>query len=125
AVDRYQGGVSIELKSNQFAAGEIAPLAPALAKYQPAGRVQAPSLRAQGNSLDALTWSGELSLSSFSFHPGERIKPVSGVNGSVRFNGDTLETSQLSARLGNSAISGRGTLTGFKSPTLSLTFYSS
>ena len=59
-----------------------------------------------------------------SFKPGEKIKPVTGVNGSLRFNGDSLESSQLSVRLGSSSISGRGTLTGFKSPTVSLSFAS-
>lgn len=124
ATTRYQGGVSLDLKTNRFAAAEIAPLLPLVKKYQPAGTVQAPALHAKGAGLDSLSWDGEVALAGFSFSPGDPIKQVSGVNGNIRFNGEALETSQLSARLGSSAISGRGTLSGFKSPTLQLAFSS-
>jgi hypothetical protein len=123
AVSRYLGGESIELNTNQFPAAEIAPFFPALKKYQPAGKVQA-TLHASGAKLDALTWGGDVALAGFSCRPGDRIKPVSGVNGNIRFNGESLESSQLSGRLGSSTISGRGTLSGFKTPTLALSFSS-
>ena len=123
AVSRYRGGVSLELKTNQFPAAEIAPFCPPARKYAPSGRLQA-SLQATGTGLDALSWGGELDFSGFSFRPGDPIKPVSGLHGNLRFNGDSLESSQLSGRLGGSALSVRGTLSGFKSPTLSLSFTS-
>jgi len=123
AVSRYEGGISVDLKTNQFSAAEVAPLLPSVRKYQPAGKLQA-TLQAKGPGLDALSWAGEIALAGFSFKPGDRIKAVSGANGTLRFNGDSLESSQLSVRLGNSSISGRGTLNGFKSPTLSLSFSS-
>jgi hypothetical protein len=123
AVSLYGGGVSLEVKTNQFPAAEIAPFLPSARKYAPSGRLQA-SLQAKGEGLDALSWGGDITLADFSFRPGERIKTVSGVNGSLRFNGDSLESSQISARLGNSTLSGRGSLSGFKSPTLALSFSS-
>ena len=123
AVSRYRGGVSLELNSNQFSAAEIAPLVPEARKYQPAGKLQA-TLHAKGPGLDALSWGGDVALAGFSFKPGDRIKTVSGLNGSIRFNGESLESSQLSGRLGSSSISGHGTLTGFKTPTLALSFSS-
>ena len=123
AVSRYAGGISLEVKTNQFPAAEIAPLLPTAKKYLPSGRLQA-ALQATGDSLETLSWGGEITLAGFAFRPGDRIKAVSGVNGTLRFNGDSLESSQLSARLGNSSISGRGTLDGFKSPTISLSFAS-
>jgi len=123
AVSRYGGGVGLELKTNQFSAAEVAPMVPSARKYQPAGRLQA-TLQAKGADLDTLSWGGDIALAGFSFKPGERIKSVSGVNGNLHFNGDSLESTQLSVRLGSSSISGHGSLTGFKSPTLALTFSS-
>jgi len=123
AARRYGGGVGLELKTNQFSAAEIAPLVPPARKYQPAGRLQA-TLQAKGMELDTLSWGGDIALAGFSFKPGDRIKSVSGVNGNLHFNGDSVESSQLAVRLGSSSISGHGSLTGFKSPTLSLTFSS-
>jgi uncharacterized protein YhdP len=123
ALSPYHGGISVDLKTNQFSVAEVAPLAPSARKYAPAGRLQA-TLQAKGPGLEALSWGGEVDLAGFSFKPGDRIKTVSGVNGSLRFNGDSLESSQLSVRLGNSLISGRGSLNGFKTPTLSLSFSS-
>jgi uncharacterized protein YhdP len=125
ATSRYAGAVSVDLKTNQFSAAEIAPLLPAARKYLPAGKLQA-SLQGSGATLDALSWGGEVALAGFSFKPGDKIKPVTGVNGTLRFNGDSLESSQISAHLGNSSLSGRGSLSGFQSPTptLSLSFSS-
>jgi uncharacterized protein involved in outer membrane biogenesis len=123
AVSRYEGGMTLELKTNQFSAAEVAPLLPAVRKYQPAGRLQA-TLQAKGSGLEALSWGGEIAFAGFSFRPGDRIKLVSGLTGNLHFNGDSLESSQLSARIGNSNISGRGTLSGFKSPTIALSFAS-
>ena len=123
AVSRYGGGISLELKTNQFPAAELAPFFPQAQKYHPAGKLQA-TLQAKGTGLDALSWGGEVALAGFSCKPGEKIKPVSGVNGSLHFNGESVESSQLSVRLGNSSINGRGSLNGFKSPTITLTFNS-
>jgi uncharacterized protein involved in outer membrane biogenesis len=123
AASRYHGGVGVELKTNQFSAAELAPLLPAARKYLPAGKLQA-SLQAKGPDLNTLTWAGDIALAGFSFKPSDHIKQVTGVNGSLRFNGDSLESSQLSVHLGNSSISGRGSLNGFKKPTLSLLFSS-
>ncbi|HBG05773.1 MAG: AsmA family protein [Geobacteraceae bacterium GWC2_58_44] len=119
----YDGPVSLELKSNQFQAAEIAPLVPVASRYQPSGRMQA-LLRASGPGLDRLSWGGNVALSGVSFKAGEKIKPVTGVNGSIRISGETLESSQLSVRLGSSTIYGRGTLSGFKAPSFSLSFTS-
>jgi len=119
----YDGPVSLEVKSNQFQGGELAPMVPMVRRYQPAGRFQA-LLRGTGPGMDRLAWSGNVALSGVSFKAGERIRPVTGVNGSVRISGETVESSQLSVRVGNSTISGHGTLTGFQSPSFSLSFSS-
>lgn len=119
----YSGPVSLEVKSNQFQAAEIAPMVPRVRNYQPAGKYQA-LLRASGPGMDQLAWGGNVALSGASINLGGKVKPVTGMNGSIRISGDMVETSQLSFRLGNSTINGRGTLSGFKSPTFSLAFSS-
>ena len=123
ALSRYSGPVSLEVQTNQFQTAEIAPLVPAARKYQPVGKLQA-HLRASGPALDRLAWNGNVALSGMSFSAGDKIKPLSAVNGSIRIGGDSLESSQLSARLGSSTISGRGTLSGFKDPAVTLSFSS-
>jgi len=123
AESRYDGPVKLEIKTNRFQAAEVGQLVPMAKKYFPKGEVQA-QLHAAGSGMDRLVWSGDAALSGFSFKAGERVKPVSEVNGSIRIDHETVATSQLSARLGGSHISGRGTLSGFKTPSFSLAFTS-
>ena len=123
AVSRYDGPVSFEVRTNQFQSAEVGQLVPMVRKYHPAGLVQL-LLHASGPDMDRLAWSGNAALSGASFKPADRIKAVSGVNGTIRIDGETLETSQLSVKLGSSTISGRGTLSGFKSPSFALAFSS-
>ena len=122
-LSRYQGPVSLEVKTNQFQAAEVAALVPRAKKYQPAGRVQL-QLQASGPGLDRLDWGGSIAVAGGSFRAGDKIRPVSGVNGSIRLSRDALESSQLTARIGGSVISGHGALSGFQSPSFSLTFAS-
>lgn len=118
-----KGQLALDIKSNQFQINEVAPLLPAVAKYHPAGRVQA-TVRGESPSGDPadLRWGGSVSLAGFSFKPSPKIKPVSGVNGAINFSGTSLETSHLAAMLGNSAISLKGSLVGLQNPALDLTF---
>ncbi len=119
------GQLRLDIRSNQFQVNEVAPFLPRLKKYQPAGKLQV-ALRAESqkqNTAD-LQWGGNILFSNFSFRPSEAIKNVSNLTGGVSFSGDTLETSLLSGRLGNSTIYGRGRLVGFTNPALSLAFSS-
>ncbi|HEY6873691.1 MAG TPA: AsmA-like C-terminal domain-containing protein [Geobacteraceae bacterium] len=125
AFSRFTGKnqLSMEIRSNQFQINEVALLLPAIAKYRPAGKVQA-SVRGEspsGNPAD-LHWGGNIALAGFSFRPPAPIKPVSNVTGAINFSGTTLETSQLVASLGNSIIYCKGSLSGFKNPTVTLAF---
>jgi uncharacterized protein YhdP len=118
-------GQALDIRSNQFQVNDVATIFPRVKKYQAMGRVQAALLgKSQDQGTGHLRWGGNIHLAGFSFNPGEGIKSVSNINGVVNFNGDTLETSQISANIGNSAISGRGKLTGFSNPALSLVFSS-
>jgi len=71
-----------------------------------------------------LRWGGNILFTGFSFRPNETIKTISNISGAINFNGDTLETSQLSAHLGSSILFGKGKLIGFTNPSLSLVFSS-
>ena len=115
----YDGPVSVEVKTNQFQGGELAPLLPLVREYHPAGKFQA-LLRGSGPSWEQLTWGGNLALSGVSFQPGGGIKPVTWANGNVQINGENLESSQFSARVGSSSINGRGSLSGFKDASFTL-----
>jgi uncharacterized protein YhdP len=120
-----RGGMALDIRSNQFQVNEVAAMFPSVNKYQAAGSIQAAlQAKSPGEGTDDLRWGGNIHLSGFSFNPGEGIKSASNINGVVNFNGDTLETSQITAHIGNSAISGRGRLTGFANPALSLVFFS-
>ena len=120
-----KGRLALDIRSNQFQINDVAAMFPRVKKYQAMGRVQA---ALQGKSPDqgtaGLRWGGNIHLAGFSFNPGIGINNVSNINGVINFNGDNLETSQISANIGNTAISGRGKLTGFDNPDLSLVFSS-
>ncbi|HTY20188.1 MAG TPA: AsmA-like C-terminal domain-containing protein [Geobacteraceae bacterium] len=117
--------LALEIRTNQFQVKEVAAMLPRFSKYQPAGRVQA-ALHGESTEqgLADLRWQGNVLLNDFSCKPGEAISTLSNVNGVVNVKGDTLETSQITAHIGNSAVTGRGKLKGFSKPELELVFSS-
>jgi len=127
AVYRYADIPHLELavKSNPFPLQDVAGMLPKVRSYRPVGSLQA-SVRAasQGKSVDDLSWNGSIAFNGFAFKLAETISPVSNLSGTINFNGDSLETSQLTARLGTSTVYGKGKLVGFGNPTLNLTFFS-
>ncbi|QWV92633.1 AsmA-like C-terminal domain-containing protein [Geomonas oryzisoli] len=123
AVSRYDGPVTFDIRTNQFQSTEVGQLVPMVKKYHPTGLVQL-LLHAAGPDMDRLTWSGNVGLSGVTLNPGDKIKPLTGVNGTVKVNGETFETSQLQVRLGSTSISGRGVLTGLQNPSWQMTFSS-
>ncbi|MFZ3207768.1 MAG: AsmA-like C-terminal domain-containing protein [Geobacteraceae bacterium] len=117
--------LKVEIRSNRFQVNEVAQLFPAVKTYRPSGIFQAAvSGDARSGDPADMGWEGSVSFSGVAFKPPEPIKSVSNVTGAIRFHGNTLETSQLAARLGNSTIYGTGSLAGFDNPTLNLTFSS-
>ena len=115
--------LNLSVKSNQFLINEVSSALPAIGKYLPTGKLQA-AVRGEsptGNVTD-LKWGGALSFTGFSFKPSDHVKTITNMNGTVNLNGTSLETSQLVARLGSSTIYCRGSLAGFKNPTVSLAF---
>jgi len=119
------GHLVVDIRTNLFQVNEVAAMLPSVNKYQATGKLRATvSGEEGGHEFNDFRWGGNILLAGFSFRPGEVIKPVSNINGVITFNGDTLESSQLAARIGNSSIYARGKLTGFSNPAFSLVFSS-
>ena len=115
--------LALSIKSNRFQVGEVTSLLPAIEKYKPSGRLQG-VIRGESptGTFTDLLWGGNITFSGFSFKPSEQVNPVSNMTGNIIFNGTSLETSQLTAKLGNSTIYCKGSMVGFKNPTLNLAF---
>lgn len=117
--------VSFALKTTPFRVNDVAPHFPSLKKYQPSGRLQA-SVQGETRdwSMDTLMLKGEVTVDSFAFKPADDIKAISNISGSLRFKGDSLESSNLVAIMGNSVFHGKGSLKGFSNPVIALSFSS-
>ncbi len=119
------GCLKLAMVVDPFHLQEAAPLIPRFGKYQCRGKV-AGAVHAESLANDPanLRWGGDIALTGASFKPAESVKTISNLNGSITFSGDTLETSLLTARLGDSTIYCRGSLTDLKNPTFSVAFSS-
>jgi len=117
--------LTFAIRTNEFPVQEVGPRIPRLTRYKPSGRVRlALHGTAGGEGQDSLALGGDVSLKGASFTPSEKIRPLTNINGTIGFSGDTLKSSMLTARLGSSTITGSGTLTGFSTPSFSLAFSS-
>jgi uncharacterized protein involved in outer membrane biogenesis len=117
--------LQLDIRTNQFSIEDAAVIIPAIRKYQPSGKVQGELHgKGEGNDLAGLRWGGNINFAGFAFKPFETMKAVSNISGAIRFQGDSLETSQLVSRVGSTTIYAKGTLHGFKNPILSLAFSS-
>jgi uncharacterized protein involved in outer membrane biogenesis len=117
ALLKYKGRPSLdfELQTNPFTLNETLPILTVWQQYRPRGRVQA-RISGSGNPEDfsAMNYHGTISLSSFSALPDEKMKLVSGINGTVSFNGNGLETSNISCRYGDSPVNVKGKIKSLK-----------
>lgn len=113
----------LAVNSNHFQMDDVAKYFPLIEKYRPQGKVQL-AVQGNGNTSDPLhlNWDGEISLSGAACVLTENIKPVSNITGVVRIKGDGLETSNISARVGTSLLSGKGSLTHFRNPSFNADF---
>jgi uncharacterized protein YhdP len=115
--------LTFTLKTNSFSLGEMARLFPKITPFQPAGKMQvAVSGGARSWDISTLQLSGEGQFSGVALKPAEMAPALSNLTGTIRFRGDTLETSRLSATMGKTTIQGKGSLTGFEHPLVSFSF---
>ncbi len=117
ALFKYSGQpyLGFELQTNQFTMSEALPILPDWQKYQPRGRVKA-QIAGNGNPEDfsAMNYTGNVGFTSFSLLPVEKFKAVSGINGSIAFKGNSLETGSIQARYGDSLVTVKGRVMSLK-----------
>jgi uncharacterized protein involved in outer membrane biogenesis len=107
--------LGFELQTNSFQLGEAAPFLTRWRQYHPRGRVQA-HIQGAGSPEDfaAMEYRGSIVLGGFSFQPEARLKPVTGINSTITFQGSSLETSSMQARYGDSIINLKGRVRNLK-----------
>lgn len=125
---RYGDNKSIvaDLFTNRFPIQGLAPLVPRLSpRYQATGLVQT-ALHAEHAPAtpDSLNWNGTVTISGGSFKPDGNIRPVTAINGTVAIKEKNLESSRLTARIGDSQISGKGSISNLTTPDIRFSFTS-
>jgi uncharacterized protein involved in outer membrane biogenesis len=127
AVYHFEGNenLTFTLTTNQFSVTDLAPLAPRVRKFKPRGNVQV-SLRGSrpADSTQPVNLSGTVAFAGASLLPTEGMKPLTDLNGTVTFGGSSLETSLISAKLGETSLNFKGTLRDFSNPVVSVAFSS-
>ncbi|MEI6205208.1 MAG: AsmA-like C-terminal domain-containing protein [Desulfuromonadales bacterium] len=119
ALLRYsaESNLDFELQTNPFQMSEALPILSMWQKYRPRGKVQA-HLKGSGNPDDfsGMEYNGDVLFNDFYLDPGDRLKPVSGINGAVSFRGNSLETSGMTARYGESVMTVKGRIKSLQNP---------
>jgi len=109
--------LGFDLQTNRFVMSETLPILSMWEKYKPRGTVQA-HIRGGGDpdDLSAMDYHGTVDLTRLSFQPDEHLKQISGISGSITFNGNSLETSSIAARYGSSVITIKAAIKSLKNP---------
>jgi uncharacterized protein YhdP len=117
--------LGFDLQTNPFQMSDALPILSMWQQYHPRGKVQA-HIKGSGNPEDysAMDYNGNILMNGFSFQPGEKMKPVSGINGSITFRGNSLETSSISAHYGSTLVSLKGIIKSLKNPEAEVTLSS-
>jgi uncharacterized protein YhdP len=61
-----------------------------------------------------MNYTGSVALNTFSFLPLDKYKAVSGINGSIAFKGNSLESNSIQARYGDSQVTVKGRVSSLK-----------
>ncbi len=117
--------LGFELQTNQFLMSDSLPILSQWQAYRPRGKIQA-HIIGNGNPQDftAMLYSGVVALDGFALQPGEKLRPVSNINGTVSFKGNSLETSNISVSYGGSQLAARVKVRNFKKPEPEITLSS-
>ena len=109
--------LGFELQTNPFSFNEALPILTRWQAYRPRGRMQA-HIKGSGNPADfsAMDYSGAVSLTAFALQPVSALKPLSNINGAITFKGNSLETTNITARYGGSMINLKGKVRNFGNP---------
>ena len=109
--------LGFDLQTNRFVMSGALPILSMWQKYKPQGMVQA-HIRGGGDpgELSTMDYYGTLDLTRLSFQPDEHLKQISGISGLVTFKGNSLETSSMATRYGNSVIIMKAAIKNLKNP---------
>ena len=109
--------LGFDLRTNRFAMSETLPILSMWQEYKLRGTVQA-QIKGGGDPDDfsAMDYHGSVDINSFSSHPGGGLKQIRDINGSIIFKGNSLETANMSANYGRSAISIKAAVKSLKNP---------
>ncbi len=115
--------LSLNVKSNTFNIRDVVSLLPLLRVYDPAGKcLIAVAGRGDIHAPASFQWKGNVSLTDVSWQPSGNVKSVKGLTGMVIFRGNTMETSQFNARIGDSAITGKCRMNDLRKPQVDCQF---
>ncbi|MEE9911641.1 MAG: AsmA-like C-terminal domain-containing protein [Deltaproteobacteria bacterium] len=99
---------SLAIRSNKMDLSHAVSVLPGLRPYDPAGSCEI-DLAGRGESPEpgALLWKGSVSFADVAFQPPGAVKRISGLTGTAAFQGGKMETTPLTAQIGESVIHGQ------------------
>jgi uncharacterized protein YhdP len=79
-----------------------------------------------GNPEDysSMNYTGNIALNTFAVQPDDKLKVISGISGIISFKGNSLETSNVSARYGDSPLNVKGRIESLKNGEAEITLSS-
>jgi len=95
------------INTNKVSLENIAPMSPFLSRYQPSGKVQLTVGGKRGPSAESFRWRGIVALNHASIRYSQSEKPVSDLTGNITFDDESFESSQLTAKIGSTVLTGK------------------
>lgn len=112
------------IDTNKFRIEQLAPVSPFLNRYQPSGQVQLSLRGTREPSAKDFSLRGTVALKSASIRYAESAKPVTDLTGSISFAEDSVESAQLTAKIGTTLLAGKSVISSLKPLALSASFTS-
>lgn len=101
-------GLDININSNSFLVENLSSMSQLLAKYQPSGRVQLSVRGTQPEKSNKhFNWKGSVALSNAAVRYSPTAQPLSAISGNISFDENSMESSQISARVGKTILNGK------------------
>ncbi len=117
--------LGFDLQTNKFEMSEQLPILSMWQKYKIRGTAQA-HIKGSGDpdDMSAMDYYGTVNLSKMTFLPDDRLKQISGISGLITFKGNSLETSNIATRYGNSVVFMKAAIKSLKNPVGDITLSS-
>lgn len=109
--------LGFDLQTNRFVLDDTLPILSMWRQYKPQGIIQA-HIKGGGDpgDLSAMDYHGTVNLTKLSFLPDDRLRPLSGISGALTFKGNSLESSSIAARYGDSVVTLKAAIKSLKKP---------